>query len=314
MKQKRRNAFTLVELLVVIAIIGILIGLLLPAVQAVREAARRMQCSNHQKQIVLALLNFETLNKKFPPARHGCDGTCPDENNTQTGDKRYGTSGFVWILPMLEQESLFESLNSGRILPAVSDSTTSEWSSKQTTIKKFFKTRVTTLVCPSSTAQPVLETNSQYATCNFAFCAGSNGPSTKSGPIGNDVKYKNNGVFYYRKFHQIKDITDGTTHTLFLGEVIEADKTHSQNTWFQGSRHLDCFRTTDNPLNTQPEDGVVLNMYGYKTSGAFASEHASGANFAYGDGHVDFLSENIDHTNVYQPLSTRAGGEVIDEE
>ncbi len=106
----RRSAFTLVELLVVIAIIGMLVGLLLPAVQQAREAARRMQCTNNEKNLTLALLNHESANKSFPPARMGGDGTLPN-GNSQPGDQRYGSSAFLQCLPQLEQQGLYQQLN-----------------------------------------------------------------------------------------------------------------------------------------------------------------------------------------------------------
>lgn len=309
----RRSAFTLVELLVVIAIIGMLVGLLLPAVQQAREAARRMQCSNNEKNLALALLNHESANKSFPPARMGGDGTLPN-GNTQPGDQRYGSSAFLQCLPQLEQQGLYQQLNDGKIFPAVSDSTTSDWTKVKDSATALLITRPSVFVCPSSTSLPTLESNAKYATGTYACCAGTHGPSDSGGPISFKVKYENDGMFFYWNRVKQSDIKDGTTQTIFLGEVTDAEKAGSQNTWFQGSRHLDCFRTTDNPLNTKYEQGVVCNMYGYKASGAFASEHTGGAFFAFGDGHVVFLSESIDVKEVYRPLSTRAGGEVVNGE
>src|SRR5690349_19077114 len=105
-----RKAFTLVELLVVIAIIGVLIALLLPAVQAAREAARRTQCTNNLKQTALALANFEGAKKQFPPGRLGCDstsGACAKACMNGTVGQA-NTSGFVALLPYLEDGSLYE--------------------------------------------------------------------------------------------------------------------------------------------------------------------------------------------------------------
>jgi prepilin-type N-terminal cleavage/methylation domain-containing protein len=113
----QRRAFTLVELLVVIAIIGILVALLLPAVQAAREAARRSQCVNNMKQISLAILGYEHSYKKFPAARKGCDGInppypgidCPSKISSAGYELAYhGASALVYILPYIEQQSLFD--------------------------------------------------------------------------------------------------------------------------------------------------------------------------------------------------------------
>jgi prepilin-type processing-associated H-X9-DG protein len=97
-------------------------------------------------------------------------------------------------------------------------------------------------------------------------------------------------------------------NTFVAGEVTHGHKVESSNRWSVGSRHLDSMRNTDNPLNTPINMGVVVNLYGYKTNGSFGSEHMGGALFCYGDGHVEFLSENISIT-VYRALSTRAGKE-----
>src|SRR5688500_11603163 len=107
----RRRAFTLVELLVVIAIIGILVALLLPAVQAAREAARRMQCSNNLKQIALGMQNYHDTYKTFPPGRMGCDGSGPGNCTGGPDIIRAGTSGFVCLLPFVEQRQLYDGMS-----------------------------------------------------------------------------------------------------------------------------------------------------------------------------------------------------------
>ena len=310
---RRTSGFTLVELLVVIAIIGILVSLLLPAVQQAREAARRMQCSNNLKNIALALVNYETSVGVFPPGRMGCDGWTQDVCANNPGIERPGTSGFVMILPQLEQQNLYDKFGFelGAVFPAQPDNsddgTTSGWRTPD--VDEAIKTRPDVFVCPSDTSKPVFG-NTQDATGSYALCQGSNGPTF--GIDQKTVKHYNNGMFHYRTTIAAADVRDGLSNTILAGETIENHTNESQNRWMLGSRHLSCMRSTDNPLNSEPGQGVVvLDLYGYKANGAFGSRHPSGAMFCFGDGHVVFLSENIDLA-TYRALSTRAGGEVID--
>jgi prepilin-type N-terminal cleavage/methylation domain-containing protein/prepilin-type processing-associated H-X9-DG protein len=313
MRPYRRNGFTLVELLVVIAIIGILIALLLPAVQAAREAARRMQCTNHLKQIGLALHNYESSKKCYPPGRMGCDGWTDDVCKNNAGWARPGTSGFVMILPFLELQSLYDQFvpfAKGAVYPAApgdsDDGTTSGWETAK--IDKAMEVRPPVFVCPTDNSKEVVGDD---ATGSYALCMGTNGPTYK--PSGIDqvgVKHYNTGLFMYRTAYKPRDITDGLSHTFFAGEVMKSDIVESYNRWVVASRHLDSLRNTENPVNTLPGQGSCLDLYGYKANGAFGSKHTGGANFVFADGHVSFISENIDLT-TYRALSTRAGGETL---
>lgn len=173
--------------------------------------------------------------------------------------------------------------------------------------------------CPSDMKLPFIEfkptSDAEEATGSYAFCSGSIGPSSG---VDADVKYFNNGVFLYlygeeRHGKDLREITDGTSHTIFLGETVDGHAQATRNRWTAAARHLDSLRTTDNPMNTVAGTGwSEVDRYGYVTAGAFASRHAGGAQFAFGDGHVEFLVEGIAQP-LYEALSTRAGGEAISE-
>lgn len=301
MKQ-RTNAFTLVELLVVIAIIGILIAMLLPAVQAAREAARRMQCSNNLKQMGLALVNYEGVHGVYPPARLGCDG---HNENACAGLKdcqRQLTSGFVMLLPFVEQTTLYKQFGSfekGAVKPdqAMGDGTTAGWDTAQ--VLAAIKTRPTVYVCPSDVAAPTHGYFSGYATGSYAFCQGTVGASVGT---ATSMKYYNDGVFMYHTLYKSRDITDGLSNTIFVGEGSQGDTSESMNRWTVTLRHLDSMRSTENPINIPFGPGTL-----YEHDGAFRSEHPGGGMFVFGDGHVDFIDESIDHA-TYNALATRSGG------
>jgi prepilin-type N-terminal cleavage/methylation domain-containing protein/prepilin-type processing-associated H-X9-DG protein len=303
------KAFTLVELLVVIAIIGILVSLLLPAVQQARESARRTQCVNNLKQVALALATYENSLKSFPPGRLGCDcitvSVCAPASNNDAA--RSGTSGFALLLPFIELDSLYQALRIGQkgsAYPATcySDGSIANWNAG---LASLLKTQVPAYICPS---HPTLLKNAAPAYANFAFVHGSNGPTY--GIDSFKVKLENNGPFLYKNFKRPAEVTDGLSNTMFVGEVRQVTDPFNENQWLIAGRHGPSLRTTDNPLNTKPGKGVTVNLYNLKVNGAFGSHHPGGAQFAFGDGHVAFLTENINLT-VYRALSTRSQGEAV---
>ena len=242
-KSRPRSAFTLIELLVVIAIIAILIGLLLPAVQKVREAAARMQCSNNLKQIALGAHNYESANLVLPP---GYLGSMPDANHGSGGTGLQAgshISNLAMILPQLEQDNVFRLLDPNTTNISVVGpffSGTSSWNAGQARIKTF--------VCPSDGRAPGVSTfaalythdlnstngaigvvawrwpNIQYnlAKTNYVALMGACGPlastaSIADGPGANLRGYA--GIFGNRSKTPLVAITDGTSNTMMYGEV-----------------------------------------------------------------------------------------------
>ena len=306
-----RSGFTLVELLVVIAIIGILVAMLLPAVQSVREAARRIQCSNRQRQVALAIALNESSKSELPAGRMGCSSeigaSVPWPADPCQGlnipNRLCGSSGLVEILPFLEQEALFRSLDvrvGGLWLDDLNDLT---WIDTADAAKlEGLRTRLPVYVCPSSSSAAISEAYaavSESATGNFALCNGTRGPDSDD----NLVKYDNDGAFVYARRRKFSSISGGLSNTIFLGEVNNAETWESSNAWTYGRIHADCLRTTRNPLNTAAGKGVASSM---NRNGAFGSEHPGGANFAYGDGHVAFVSDDID-LSLYRRSSSMTG-------
>ncbi|MEX0642717.1 MAG: DUF1559 domain-containing protein [Pirellulales bacterium] len=321
---QRSRGFTLVELLVVIAIIGVLVALLLPAIQAAREAARRAQCVNNLKQIGLALENYEGTKKEFPAGRSGCDGaTSPPCNSVSR--MKHGASGLVMLLPYLEESQLFDlaHFDDGGIW---NDYYTPHWWQDADRMK-VVNSRPQVFVCPSSSALPVLTDTIQYtvvgtssftaATGTYGLCQGTMGASA----TGN-AKYKNNGLFYYATHKRRKAITDGTSKTISCGEFVDADgqmrdladssKRCNAGYWSFALYTDGAMRSTENSLNTLPCTGSVYDNYGYRANGAFGSEHPGGGHFAFADGHVLFVSDNID-LDVYRAASTIAGQKNVEE-
>ena len=173
----RKQGFTLVELLVVIAIIGVLVALLLPAVQAAREAARRSQCTNNLKQIGLALLNYETAFKEFPSGRTGCERTTSDPSCANASLD--GTSGFVPILPYLELQNVYDMFDFSAF---VWQGGNGSWRSVGRN-EEAVSQRPTVYVCPSDQAEPIRVSTGgvteglESGVASYALCMGSKGPS-----------------------------------------------------------------------------------------------------------------------------------------
>lgn len=312
-----RRGFTLVELLVVIAIIGTLIALLLPAVQAAREAARRSSCTNNLKQMGLAVINFETVKKRYPTGRMGCDSAnysashlCHACNNLPVLTRTNGASLFIQILPYMEGGSLYAIAKMDAEGVWNNDSTA--WNTWQDAprLQMVGATRPPTFVCPSDTSGPVekdqawwgLNNNVSPATGSYAACMGTLGgpnPSTAQG------KCANTGMFLYGAAPRKRQhIVDGLSKTFGIGEVIGSDTDEGDNTWTLGVRVGSGMRTAQYIVGTPNSQGFTYG--GITATGGFGSEHKGGGNFAYADGHVSFISENTS-LDAYQAAATIAG-------
>jgi prepilin-type N-terminal cleavage/methylation domain-containing protein/prepilin-type processing-associated H-X9-DG protein len=305
--QPRRPGFTLIELLVVIAIIAVLIALLLPAVQQAREAARRSACKNNMKQLGLALHNYHDTFNTFPS---GWIGATPG-----IGHDVEGNNGFGWgtmILPYIDQAPLYNQLNFQRsIIDPIN--------------LPRLRQGLTVFRCPSDPQPETWEIEEHgssgtvlavLATANYVgvFGSGDHQPGGRElhdceGFVG---QCTGNGTFFHNSKVGIRDLTDGTSNTLIVGErmtQVMNSNLRLYSTWSGAIPEGDeafarILGLVDHPPNSAHRGGSHIEDFG--------SWHIGGAQFLLADGHVVFISENIDE-DVYQYLATRAGGEVVGE-
>ncbi len=291
----RATGFTLIELLVVIAIIAILIGLLLPAIQKVREAAVRTQCQNNLRQIAVALHNYHEANGKLPL------GT------SATGNLFSYT---VLILPFMEQDILYGMLNFNQAY----DSTTNLLVGTK---------RVPAYLCPDGTQLYTQYGSGEWYngaqitfTTHYYGVAGPEGTNPATGKAY-DVLTTNQGneaiqgMLFMKGQIALTDVTDGTSNTLMIGEM-SWNKANYYRVWTRGTyddsqdRDTTCCRNVANAINSTPYNGSDN-----ANNTSFGSEHTpNGANFALGDGSVRFINGNIS-LNTFLSIASRNGGEQV---
>jgi prepilin-type N-terminal cleavage/methylation domain-containing protein/prepilin-type processing-associated H-X9-DG protein len=345
--RRGRHGFTLIELLVVIAIIAVLIGLLLPAVQKVREAANRMSCTNNLKQLGVALHNYHSTNDCFPPGLVSSAGNVTDADAT----------GFTFLLPYLEQDNTHRLYHFDEpwFQPA-------NFEAVGKSVKLF--------LCPSNRAQGALDLRpfaSEWSVelppvagaCDYAFCKGANGAVNQD---GNRTPQVVRGVFSIQPSWngksgvRLADISDGTSTTLAMGDAAAGTPTYlvrDLNTpdkpavyvltgqpirleqswsaagvgdlghpWYGSVLAVTAQYglppdPRDEPMNRRPATPTLYggdargdNRLGKDYVGGFRSVHPGGCNFLFCDGSVRWISETVQPL-VYRALSTYAGGEVI---
>ncbi len=308
MSRSSRAAFTLVELLVVIAIIGILIALLLPAVQAAREAHRRTQCNNNLKQLGLAVHNYHDTNNRLPyNTQHQGGWDWAFQQNQRSW------SFMARALPYVEQASLLEQLQIQNTTP------TEVLGNTMGMNLALLNTPIPFLFCPSDEAllkrADNIRANLQGVTVTLTNYKGVNGSNwawgtfINSQPGGsNDGLQKGNGMFYrldFEKKRGLFDILDGTSNTMMIGEDIPSINAHCTWPYANG-----VGGTTAVPPNwNKRPDGTLYDPYNdWPHLYSFRSRHPGGLQFGFADGSVHFVRNSI-AAQIYRGLSTIKGGE-----
>ena len=320
-----RNAFTLVELLVVIAIIGTLVGLLLPAVQSAREAARRAQCTNNLKQTGLALQNFHDARKALPEGWL-CDpaGNPPDNHHSEEG------RGWGWasrILPYMEEDALFRTHIEPRIRAttanAIADLVAANPAAVQTVIPGF--------LCPSDagagkpTFLPGEEGGTDndhehpdqtlgattYSRTNYVGMFGTNsweaheedehGGGEEEEHHEEGEPYDGNGLFFANSRMPFRHVSDGLSKTIMVGE---------RDSRIGGSLWIGMVQGLAEPIGRVVAHGhhVPNGNPAEQHFGDFSSRHQGGANVVFADGHCDFIAETVNE-EVFHKLCTRKAGD-----
>ncbi|MFO7905708.1 MAG: DUF1559 domain-containing protein [Planctomycetota bacterium] len=328
-KPARGHAFTLVELLVVIAIIGILVALLLPAVQAAREAARRSQCSNNLKQLALALHNYHDTHNTLPYRQGGTGQKDPAEGGPGNGN---AASGFICLLPFFEQTALHDQIAADGYGPRPWDANYQHW-----------QVGIDTLVCPSDSAPETIHDHwygNHEGRTNYNFCGGDWIPEIGYDPADREPR----GIFGFRTSTRFQDIHDGTSNTIALsercfsqepGQVIGNIAVDYSITGLRENpsscytsvgpsgtyygvpftRRLGLSWANGNPYfsghNTiLPPNSPSCAPSSWAGNGGIlppTSRHPGGVHAAFADGSVHFITETIDAGDLTSPVPLTGG-------
>jgi prepilin-type N-terminal cleavage/methylation domain-containing protein/prepilin-type processing-associated H-X9-DG protein len=344
----RRTAFTLIELLVVIAIIAVLIALLLPAVQKVRESAARIQCANNLKQIGLAAHAYHDANKKFPPAV--LIPYAQEDSDPLSGGSAYpfGPNWAVFLLPYVEQQALFQQAN-----PASYPGTTTlgNFASYNLTWRAVRGATVPTYLCPSDIGQQTLFTDPKgrppeagWARGNYACNGGTadtnhhigGNPALAEDPFkGSFGKTPPMAINFGCR---ISAITDGTSNTFLFHEVrIGVTSQDRRGTWALGmaGASIVCAGQDDNPTPNNRNDegdeiegcdgfwyagigvrdgmGCQKGATNYSISAQARSRHSGGVNACFADGHIQFIRDGITQ-RTWVLLQSINDGQVVTED
>jgi prepilin-type N-terminal cleavage/methylation domain-containing protein len=309
--------FTLVELLVVIAIIGVLVSLLLPAVQSARESARRMQCQNNLKQFGLALQNYHDTYQRLPPAYWKAF-------SPPFGTSTFGTPGWGWgaiILPRLEQKPLYDTLGIESGTAALDGSSATKVPAQ--TVLKMFR-------CPSDSGPKLNAIRFDYATSNYVAVFGAKyDQELVNGVTVGSIPGQNTGIFGPNSSIRLAEVSDGTSNTVMIAEMSYGPNgikdANGVNRKYNGAIWAGV--PSDNGSGSNVCN--MLSMIGAAgdsvassanvrfrkpntgdSSNAISSAHVNGTQFAVADGSVKFVNQNADGKMI-DGIASRADGMTI---